>query len=36
MRKALFAIISPFGAAALLFSACEKRAELPLIDVTAT
>lgn len=36
MRKALFAIISPVLAAALLFSACAKPAEQPVIDVTAT
>ena len=36
MRKALFAIISPALAAALLFSACAKPAEQPVIDVTAT
>lgn len=36
MRKALFAIISPVLAAALLFSACAKPAEQPVTDVTAT
>ena len=36
MRKALFAIISPVLTAALLFSACAKPAEQPVIDVTAT
>ena len=36
MRKALFAIISPVLAAALLFSACARPAEQPVTDVAAT